>query len=546
MLRFAPAFAAVLLLAAGLSAPPPAEAKPAAARGYEVAEKSVAELQADMTAGRVTSEQITRAYIARIARLDRAGPTLNSVIAVDPGAIAEARALDAERRAGRVRGPLHGVPVLIKDNIESKGPLPTTAGSLALKDNVTGRDAPIVARLRAAGAVILGKTNLSEWANIRSTRSISGWSAVGGQVRNPYALDRNPCGSSAGSGAAAAASLAALAIGTETDGSIVCPSAANGLVGVKPTVGLLSRARIVPISHSQDTPGPMARSVADAAVALAAMAGSDPADPATAQADARRADYVKALDPNALRGRRIGVLRFNAGFHPETDALFEQALAELRAAGAELVEINELPGFGDIGQAEGVVLSTELKADMAAYLATTPAVVKSRTLADLIAFNRANAALEMPLFGQEYFEDADKTKGLDDPDYLKALEKGRRLAGPEGIDRLLRENRVEALVAPSNGPAAPLDPVRGGGYRGGGTSRLAAVSGYPHVTVPMGYVQGLPVGLSFIGEAWSEARLLGLAYAYEQRVKLRRPPTYAASVLSLPEVERALRPAAKR
>ncbi len=537
--RLSAAFAALALLCAAT----PAAAAPAR-KAYAVEEKTIAQLQADMTSGRTSAEAITRAYLARIAKMDRSGPGLHAVIAINPDALKQARALDAERRAGHVRGPLHGIPILIKDNIESADPVPTTAGSLALKDNLTLRDAPIVARLRAQGAVILGKTNLSEWANIRSTRSISGWSAIGGQARSPYALDRNPCGSSAGSGVAAAASLAAGTVGTETDGSIVCPSATNGDVGLKPTVGLLSRSRIVPISHSQDTPGPIVRTVGDAAVMLQAMAGSDPADPATAQADARRADYLKALDPGALKGKRIGVLRFNAGFHPETDALFDKAIAEMRAAGAEIVEIKEFKALGEVGQAEGLVLSTELKADMAAYLATTPAAVKSRTLADLVAFDRAHAAEEMPLFGQEFFEDSvDKAQGLDDPAYRKALETGRRLAGPEGIDALMAQYKVDVLVAPTGGPAAPIDPVRGGGYRGGGAARLPAVSGYPHLTVPMGYVDGLPVGISFIGEAWSEAKLLGVGYAFEQRTHARHAPTYAKSVLDMPEIAKALKPA---
>jgi len=533
---------ATLLVAGGAAAAAP-PAKPHKSAAYRVEEKSIAQLQADLSAGKVTSEQLVRAYLARIASLDRSGPTLQSVIAVNPDAIAQARALDAERRAGHVRGPMHGIPVLIKDNIETADRMPTTAGSLALKDNLTLRDAPIVARLRAAGAIILGKTNLSEWANIRSNRSISGWSAVGGQARNPYALDRNPCGSSAGSGVAAAASLAAATVGTETDGSIVCPSTSNGDVGLKPTVGLLSRTHIVPISHTQDTPGPIVRSVADAAVMLTAMAGSDPADPATADADKHRIDYLKALDAGALKGKRLGVYRFCEGGHPESDALFEQALAALKAGGAELVDIKEIKGQGDIGQAEGVVLTHELKADMAAYLASTdPARVKSRTLADLIAFDRAHAAQEMPLFGQEFFEDAEKTKGLDAPEYKKAVEAGRRLAGPEGIDRLMAENKLDALVAPPAGPAFFTDPVRAGGYRGCGSSRLPAVSGYPHLTVPMGYIDGLPVGLSFIAEAWSEPKLLTLGYAYEQRTHLRHAPTYVKSVLDMPGIAQAQKP----
>ncbi|MDP8916150.1 MAG: amidase family protein, partial [Pseudomonadota bacterium] len=345
-----------------------------------------------MAAGQTTSEQLTSAYLARIQRIDRSGPSLRSVLSLNPNALADARALDAERRAGRVRGPLHGVPVLIKDNIETRE-LPTTAGSLALAANNTGRDAPIVARLRAAGAVILGKTNLSEWANIRSGDSISGWSAMGGQVRNPNAIDRNPCGSSSGSGVAAAASLAAAAVGTETNGSIVCPASVNGVVGFKPTVGLLSRTHIVPISQSQDTPGPMTRTVTDAAMLLNVMAGSDPADPRTAEADRRKRDYMAGLSPDALSGKRIGVLRFNAGFDPEVDAVFERAVSDLRASGAEVVEITKLENRSEVGRNSFQVLMSELKADMASYLATTPPGVQSRTLADLIAFNERNAQL---------------------------------------------------------------------------------------------------------------------------------------------------------
>ena len=524
---------------AGLAAPP---AKPAHSP-YAVEERSISEIQADLSAGRVTSEQLVRLYLARIARLDRSGPTLRSVIAVNPRALEDARRLDAERRAGRLRGPLHGVPVLIKDNIETLDPLPTTAGSLALKANLAGRDAPIVARLRAGGGVVLGKTNLSEWANIRSSRSISGWSAVGGQVKNPYALDRNPCGSSSGSGAAVAASLAAGAVGTETDGSIVCPATSNGVVGLKPTVGLLSRSRIVPISHSQDTPGPMTRTVLDAALMLDAMAGSDPADPATLDADRRRGGYVSALTMDALKGRRLGVLRFCEGTNPDADAVFESALSTLRAAGAELVDIKEIKGSAEVGAAEETVLMTELKADLNAYLATTPRAVKTRTLADLIAFDYAHSGQEMALFGQEDFEEAQKTTGLDDPKYRQALATSRRLSGPEGIDRLLADNSIDAIVGPTGAPAFFTDPLRaGGGYRACGTSRLPAVSGHPHLSVPMGYIHGLPVGLSFIAGAWSEPKLLGFGYAFEQRARARRAPTYAPSLLAMPDVARAMKP----
>ena len=482
-----------------------------------------------------SAEARTRTALERIAELN---PRLNAVIAVDPTALDQARTLDRIRRA---RGPLFGMPILIKDNIETAGPLPTTAGSLALAGNVTNRDAPLVARLRAAGAVIVGKSNLSEWANIRSNNSISGWSAVGGQVRNPHALNRNPCGSSSGSGAAVAAGLVPAAIGTETDGSITCPAAINGIVGFKPTVGLVSRTYVVPISHSQDTPGPMARTVRDAALVLNAIAGSDPADPATAEADAHREDYAARLSPDALRGARLGVMRFASGFG--TTAAFDEALATLRAQGAELVDITEFQGRDVIGRNELTVLLRELKADLNAYLATTPATVQTRTLADLIAFNRAHADTELALFGQELFEQAQAMPGLDD-EYRRARETSLRMAGAEGIDRLLREHRVVALVGPTMPPAWPIDAVNGDQISGGGAGGLAAVAGYPHLTVPMGLVRGLPVGLSFIGPKWSDGLILSLGYAYEQASHKQAEPRFLSSIEESPEVAPHLRPAA--
>lgn len=419
--------------------------------------------------------------------------------------------------------PLFGVPILIKDNIETRE-LPTTAGSLALANNDTERDAPLVARLRAAGAIILGKANLSEWANIRSPQSSSGWSAVGGLTRNPYDLSRSACGSSSGSAAAVAAGLAPAAIGTETDGSITCPAAMNGIVGFKPTVGLVSRTHIVPISESQDTAGPMTLTVEDAAILLTWMAGTDPLDPRTAEADARRTDYRAALDANSLNGARIGVARFLTGYSPETDAVFEQRLQDLRDAGAILVEITEGPDQAAIGQAEILVLLTELRHGMNAYLASTdPAEVPTRTLADLIAFNRATPA-ELEHFGQEFFELAEATR-MDDPAYLEARDTARRLAGPEGIDRLLAEHDVEILIAPTTGPAWEITLGDGDAYQGS-ASQLPAVAGYPHLTVPMGFVGDLPVGMSFIGPAWSDARVLSLGYAFEQRTQARRPPRF--------------------
>jgi amidase len=441
-----------------------------------------------------------------------------------------------------VRGPLHGVPILLKDNIETADPVPTTAGSLALKDNIGGRDAPLVARLRAAGAVILGKTNLSEWANIRSSRSISGWSAVGGLVKNPYALDRNACGSSSGSGAAAAASLAAAAVGTETDGSITCPSAMNGLVGLKPTVGLVSRTYVVPISHSQDTAGPMGRSVADVAALLTAMAGSDPKDPATAEADAHRIDYSKALDANALTGKRIGVMRPHDA-DPLVMAAFDRACDQLRAGGAELVDLEgQVKDLDEIGRNELVVLLTELKSDMGAYLASTPEAVKTRSLADLIAYDREHADSEMPLFGQDLFERAQAMKGPDDAGYKTARQTSLRLAGADGLDKVMTADRLDAIIAPTTGPAWRTDVVDGD-HDTGSATMLPAVAGYPHLTVPMGEVRGLPVGLSFIGRAWSESQLLALGYAYEQHAHARKPPTYAPSVELDPAVAAHLGPA---
>ena len=519
----------LIALSIGVALPIAALPTGASARTVPVEERSIADLQAMMTAGRATSVDLVTAYLARIAAMDRPGkgkgPGLRSVIAVNPDALAQARALDADRKAGRVRGPLHGIPILIKDNIETADPMPTTAGSLALKDNMTRRDAPVVAALRAQGAVILGKTNLSEWANIRSTHAMSGWSAVGGLVRNPYALDRTACGSSSGSGAAVAASFAAAALGTETDGSVVCPSSLNGLVGMKPSIGLVSRTHVVPISHSQDTPGPMARSVRDAATLLSAMVAADPADPATAGTVAK--DYTAGLSASALSGMRIGVIR------PESmrgmlTTRFDAALDVLRAAGAVLVDVTP-PKLDGIGAAEFLVLKTELKADLNAYLKTTPASVATRTLADVIAFDTAHADAEMPFFAQELFEDAQTTKGLDDPAYRTARATSLRLAGAEGIDAMLKAANATVLVEPSYGAAWLSDPVHGDQYDGPSASELPAIAGYPHLTVPMGLVGGLPVGLSFIATKNADERVLGAGYAYEQRSKARVAPRYLPS-----------------
>ena len=483
-----------------------------------------------------TAESATTAAIARVHAVDA---KIHAVIALDPTALAQARAIDRGRRA---RGLLYGYAILLKDNIEADGPLPTTAGSMALLANVTHRDAPLVARLRGADAVILGKTNLSEWANIRSSASISGWSAVGGQTRNPHALDRNPCGSSSGSGAAVAAGEVDAAIGTETDGSVTCPAAVNGVVGLKPTVGLVSRTHIVPISHSQDTAGPIAADVATAARVLAAIAGSDPSDPATKDADAHLADYLAALKPDALQGVRIGVLRFATGWSVPTDKVFDQALAVLKAQGATLVDITTLKDRDKMGEAETLVLHTELKADLNAYLATTPPAVKTRTLADLIVFDEAHAGRELALFGQETFVKAQATKGLDDPAYKEARATSLRIAGRDGIDAMLAADHLDALVSPTMPPAWKIDAANGDQINGAGAGSLAAVAGYPHLTVPMGAVMGLPVGLSFIGPAWSEGRLLGYGYAYEQAAKAKVTPRFLPSIESVAPVAPLLEP----
>jgi amidase len=496
----------------------------------DIVEASVAQLQEAMAAGRITSRALTAKYLARIKAVDKAGPRINSVIEVNPDALAIAAALDKERKERGPRGPLHGIPVLIKDNIATADRMQTTAGSLALVGVKPPRDAFVVEKLRAAGAVILGKTNLSEWANIRSSRSTSGWSARGGLTKNPYALDRNTSGSSSGSAAATATSLAAGAIGTETDGSIVSPASVNGLVGIKPTLGLLSRAGIIPIAHSQDTPGPMTRTVADGAALLTAMAGTDPRDDATKEAAARATDYTKALDRDALKGARLGVVRSQfAGRNDLVAAEIEKALAVLRAQGATLIDLPELPNAGKYGQTEFEVLLYELKADMAAYLAEYAPGAKVKTLADLIAFNEAEKAKEMPYFGQEHFLKAQEKGGLDSKEYLDALAANQKLSRAEGIDKALADNKLDALIAPTGSPAWLTDFIKGD-FSGGSFAQPAAVAGYPHITVPAGFVQGLPCGLSFVGPAWSEAKLIGYAYAFEQASRLRKAPTFAKTI----------------
>ena len=494
---------------------------------FNVVGVSIAELAHAQGQGRVTSLQLVDLYLARIAQLDRAGPSLHSVLALNPNARADARALDRERSAGHARGPLHGIPLLIKDNIETADPMPTTAGSLALVDNMGRRDAPLIARLRAAGAVILGKTNLSEWASMRSAVSVSGWSAVGGQTLNPYALDRSPCGSSSGSGAAVAASLAAAAVGTETDGSITCPASLNGVVGIKPTVGLVSRTHVVPLSHSQDTPGPITHTVADAALLLGVMTGTDPQDPATASADAHTWNSSDAFAPADLKGVRVGVIRIKNAL-PQVEALLNSAIRRLTEAGVTVVEVDAPSGDAQLGEQEETVLLTELKADLAAYLATTPAQVKARTLGDLIQFNREHAAREMPIFGQDLFEQAELTTGLQDPVYLKAREDSKLAAGRDGLDKLLVSHQLQAIIAPTMGPAYLIDTIAGDTISASGPGGFPAIAGYPHLTLPMGMVKGLPVGLSLIGTAWTDRALLALGASVERVLGPVPGPRYLA------------------
>lgn len=496
---------------------------------FDLEEVTVAQLQDGMKAGRFTASSLAEEYLQRIHEVDKAGPAINSVIEVNPDAMEIARSLDHERKAKGPRGPLHGIPVLIKDNIGTHDRMQTTAGSLALVGAVPPKDSFVAQKLREAGAVILGKTNLSEWANFRSTHSTSGWSGRGGLTRNPYALDRNPCGSSSGSGVAVAANLCSVAVGTETDGSVVCPSSANGIVGIKPTVGLVSRSGIIPIAHSQDTAGPMARTVADAAVLLSALAGVDTEDNATAASAGKGvADYTKFLDPKGLAGARIGVVRKLFGFDDKVDRLMNEAIAEMKRQGAEIVDPGEIESLGKFGETEDLVLQYEFKADLNTYLTALGPASPVHTLAEIIEFNEKNKEKELAYFGQEQFIKSQARGPLTTKEYLDALEKNRRLAGAEGIDAVMDKFKLDALVAPTGGPAWTTDLINGD-HGTGGSSSAAAVAGYPNITVPAGFVFGMPVGISFFGRAWSEPTLIKIAYAFEQATRHRRPPQFLST-----------------
>ena len=497
---------------------------------FELDEITIAELQEGMKFGKYTARSLVEKYTTRIQEIDKSGPAVNAVIELNPEAEAIAAKLDSERKANSVRGPLHGIPVLIKDNIDTADRMMTTAGSLSLMGSKPPKDSFVVQKLRAAGAVILGKTNLSEWANIRSSHSTSGWSGRGGQTKNPYALDRNPCGSSSGTGAGISANLAVVGIGTETDGSIVCPSSSNGLVGIKPTVGLVSRSGIIPISHSQDGAGPMCRTVRDAAILLGTLTGVDPEDSATAASAAKaQTDYSQYCDPNGLKGARIGVARKYFGFSDAVDALMEQALDVLKKQGATLIDPADIETLGKFDESELLVLMYELKADMNAYLSRLGPEAPVKTLAEIIDFNDRNRQKEMPWFGQDLFLKAEAKGPLTEKEYLDAVAKNHQLAGVEGIDALMSKFQLDALVAPTGGPAWLTDLINGD-HVAGGSSNAAAVARYPNINVTAGFIHGLPVGISFFGRGWSEAVLIKLAYSFEQATKARQAPRFLPSI----------------
>ena len=510
---------------------PAAEVKPFEnVKSFELEEITIGELQDGMKSGRFTARSLVEKYSARIAEIDKQGPSINAVIEMNPEAEAIAEALDRERKAKGPRGPLHGIPVLIKDNIDTADRMMTTAGSLALVGSKPPKDSFVANKLRAAGAVILGKTNLSEWANIRSNHSTSGWSGRGGLTRNPYALDRNPCGSSSGTGAGISANLATVGIGTETDGSIVCPSSANGLVGIKPTVGLVSRSGIIPISHSQDGAGPMCRTVRDAAILLSALTGVDPDDPATAgSAGKAQMDYAQFCDPNGLNGARIGVARKYFGFNDAVDALMEQTLDAMKKQGATLVDPADIETLGKFDESELLVFMYELKADLNAYLSRLGPDAPVRTLKDIIDFNQRNRQKEMSYFGQDLFVKSEAKGPLTEKEYTDAVAKNRQLARTEGIDALMDKHQLDAIVAPTGGPAWLTDLINGD-HAAGGSSNAAAVAGYPNINVTAGFISGLPVGISFFGRGWSEPTLIKLAYSFEQATKARQAPRFLPSI----------------
>jgi amidase len=506
-----------------------AESQTGPVKAFEFDEATISDLQARMKSGEISVHSLTQAYLDRISEIDKNGPSINSVIEINPDAISIAEALDKERKEKGPRGPMHGIPVLIKDNIDTADNMQTTAGSLALVGSKPEQDSGVARKLREAGAVILGKTNLSEWANIRSSHSTSGWSGGGGLTKNPYALHRNPCGSSSGSGAAASANLCTVAVGTETDGSVVCPSSANGIVGIKPTLGLISRAGIIPIAHSQDTAGPMARTVRDAVILLSALAGSDSRDAATKETDLKKQkDYTAFLDPNGLRGARIGVARKYFGFSDAVDALMNHLIHEMKTAGAEIVDPADLESHGKFDETELLVLLYELKTDLNAYLAGRPGK-QVRTLADIIAFNEANRDREMSYFGQDLFLKAQEKGPLTDKEYLAAIAANHSLSREHGIDGVMDKFHLDALVAPTGGPAWLTD-LANGDHAVGGSSNAAAVAGYPNINVPAGFVFELPVGISFFGRAWSEPTLLKIAYGFEQLVKARKSPQFLEEI----------------
>ena len=505
--------------------PLPAEVKP-----FELDEVTIPQLQDGMKSGKYTAQSLLEKYLARIDEIDKRGPAVNAIIELNPDALSIAKALDQERNAKGARGPLHGIPVLIKDNIDTADRMMTTAGSLALVGSKPPKDSFVAQRLRAVGAVILGKTNLSEWANIRSSHSVSGWSGRGGLTKNPYALDRNACGSSSGTGAGISANLAVVGIGTETDGSIVCPSSSNGLAGIKPTVGLVSRGGIIPISHSQDGAGPMCRTVRDAAILLGALTGVDPDDSATAASTGKsQTDYAQYCDPHGLKGARIGVARKYFGFNEAVDALMEQSLNVMKTQGATLVDPADIATHGKFDVTELLVFMYELKADLNAYLASLGPGAPVRTLQDIIDFNDRNRQKEMPYFGQDLFVKAQSKGPLSEKEYLEAVEKNHQLARTEGIDALMDKYHLDAIVAPTGGPAWLTDLVNGD-HSAGGSSNAAAVAGYPNVNVTAGFLSGLPVGISFFGRAWSEPTLIKMAYSFEQAIKARQAPRFLNSI----------------